>query len=101
MQGTFPAKASGVRSRCLAVQTASYFFAALRRSGTFLQPSLSVNSRDVKHQITSFFASLADRLDDPADRQAVIHCAKVFYKLYGDLFRGLARDTGATLQEAA
>jgi thiaminase len=55
---------------------------------------------DVEH--TRFFASLVNRLDDPADRGAVIHCARVFYRLYGEIFRELARETGlAAMAEAA
>lgn len=38
---------------------------------------------------TRFFASLVDRLDDAADRAAVTRCARVFYRLYGDVFRRL------------
>lgn len=43
---------------------------------------------DVGH--TDFYAKLVDRIDDPADRACLIHSAKVFYKLYGDIFRELA-----------
>jgi pyrroloquinoline quinone (PQQ) biosynthesis protein C len=47
-----------------------------------------------------FFAGLMDRLEDPLDQQAVIHAALRFYRLYGDIFRGLdARH--AALAEAA
>jgi pyrroloquinoline quinone (PQQ) biosynthesis protein C len=56
---------------------------------------------DIEH--TRFFASLVNRMEDPADREAVVHCAKVFYKLYGDIFRDLGRETGlgGDLREAA
>lgn len=47
----------------------------------------SHGSLDVSH--TRFFASLVDRLDAPEDRATVVHCAKVFYRLYGDIFRHL------------
>jgi acyl-CoA synthetase (AMP-forming)/AMP-acid ligase II/pyrroloquinoline quinone (PQQ) biosynthesis protein C len=36
-----------------------------------------------------FYETLVNRLDDPGDRAAVIRCARVFYKLYGDVFRAL------------
>jgi hypothetical protein len=42
---------------------------------------------DVGH--TRFFATLIDRLDDAADRETIAHCARMFYKLYGDVFREL------------
>jgi hypothetical protein len=40
-------------------------------------------------QHTKHLATLLDALDDPRDRAAVTHAAKMFYKLYGDVFRGL------------
>lgn len=48
----------------------------------------SHGSLDVGH--TDFYATLVNRIDDPADRACLIHSAKVFYKLYGDIFRELA-----------
>jgi thiaminase len=36
-----------------------------------------------------FYETLVNRLDDPGDRAEVIHCARVFYRLYGDVFRAL------------
>lgn len=36
-----------------------------------------------------FFRRLMDRLDDPVDQAAVIHCARMMYRLYGDVFRTL------------
>ncbi len=39
-----------------------------------------------------FFEELMDRLDDNSDQEAVIHCAKMMYKLYGDIFRSLPFD---------
>ena len=47
----------------------------------------SHGSLDVGH--VDFYASLMNKLDDEADQQAVLHCAKMFYKLYGDIFRSL------------
>ena len=41
------------------------------------------------------FAVLMDGLDDEADRLAVIHVARVMYRLYGDLFRALPACTEA------
>lgn len=42
---------------------------------------------DVGH--VQFFEKLMNRLDRDEDRDAVLHCAKVMYRLYGDMFRGL------------
>ncbi len=44
---------------------------------------------DIGH--TAFFESLVNRLEEPSDREAVVHCAKMFYRLYGDIFRYLQR----------
>lgn len=44
---------------------------------------------DVKH--TAFYESLVNRLEDPSDRRDLIHCAKVFYRLYGGIFEYLKR----------
>jgi hypothetical protein len=42
-----------------------------------------------------FYATLVNRLDDEGDRAAVIHAAKRFYRLYGDVFRELDARRGA------
>ena len=47
----------------------------------------SHGSLDQKHMQS--YRALMDRLARPADRQAVTHCARMFYQLYGDIFRGL------------
>lgn len=38
---------------------------------------------------TAHFALLMDQITAPADQQAIIHAAQVFYRLYGDVFRSL------------
>ena len=53
---------------------------------------------DIEH--TGFYERLMNRLDDEDDRRAVVHAAKRFYKLSGDVFRGL-RDDRDALREAA
>ncbi|MOA67373.1 hypothetical protein D3C78_1945160 [compost metagenome] len=37
------------------------------------------------------YKQLMDRLDDEGDQQAVIHAAKVVYRLYTEMFQGLPR----------
>ena len=44
---------------------------------------------DIGH--TAFYESLVNRLDDPADRASVVHCANAFYRLYANIFRYLQR----------
>lgn len=36
-----------------------------------------------------FFAEIVNRLQRPEDQQAVLHTARVMYRLYGDMFRSL------------
>lgn len=43
-----------------------------------------------------FFAGLMDRLTDSRDQAAVVHGARVFYRLYGDIFRALPQADAAT-----
>lgn len=70
------------------------------RAGESLQQSLGLEpdaftyltshgALDVGH--TDFYANLVNSLDDPVDQQALIHGARVFYRLYGDIFRSLER----------
>ena len=47
----------------------------------------SHGSLDVEH--TGFFEGLMDRLHEPADQTAVVHAARMFYRLYGEVFSGL------------
>jgi len=47
----------------------------------------SHGSLDVGH--VDFYQGLMNKLDNEEDQQAVIHAAKMFYKLYGDIFRAL------------
>ena len=54
----------------------------------------SHGSLDQEHM--QFFEKLMNRVEDADDRQAIIHAAGVFYKLYGDIFRGLPLAREAT-----
>jgi pyrroloquinoline quinone (PQQ) biosynthesis protein C len=53
---------------------------------------------DIEH--VGFFEGLMDKLEDPDDQRAVVHAAKRFYKLYGDIFRSL-REEAVPLAVAA
>lgn len=44
---------------------------------------------DQEHMVT--YKRLMDRLDDAGDQQAVLHAAKVVYRLYTEMFQGLPR----------
>ncbi|MEJ2308110.1 MAG: iron-containing redox enzyme family protein [Gammaproteobacteria bacterium] len=47
----------------------------------------SHGSLDVSHM--EFYAGLVNRLESEADHRFIIHTAKRFYRLYGDIFRAL------------
>lgn len=47
----------------------------------------SHGSLDLEH--IEFFKKLMNRLNDDDDKAAVVHTAKVVYRLYGDMFRSL------------
>ncbi len=47
----------------------------------------SHGSLDLEHM--KFFEDLMNRLENPDDQAAVVHTARVVYRLYGDLFRSL------------
>jgi pyrroloquinoline quinone (PQQ) biosynthesis protein C len=51
---------------------------------------LSHGSLDISH--VSFYESLVNQITDEHDQATLIHSAKVFYKLYGDIFRTIEAD---------
>ncbi|HEY6134942.1 MAG TPA: iron-containing redox enzyme family protein [Rubrivivax sp.] len=40
-------------------------------------------------QHTAHFAQLMDQIDDPQDQADIVHAARAFFRLYGDVFRSL------------
>lgn len=52
---------------------------------------LSHGSLDISH--VSFYESLMNQITDKNDQAMIIHAAKHFYKLYGDIFREIAART--------
>jgi len=36
-----------------------------------------------------FFESLMNRIENPSEQQQIVHCAKVFYRLFGDVLRSI------------
>jgi len=47
----------------------------------------SHGSLDISH--VDFYESLINQVEDPHDQACLIHCAKMLYKLYGDIVRDL------------
>lgn len=58
----------------------------------------SHGSLDVSHM--DYYRKLVNRLDEPVDQDAVIHWAKRFYHLYGEVFRTLPLSFNAGAQAA-
>jgi pyrroloquinoline quinone (PQQ) biosynthesis protein C len=54
------------------------------RAFTYLNSHGNLDQEHVK-----FFETLMNRIEDPNDQAAIIHCAQRFYRLYGDIFRSL------------
>lgn len=44
---------------------------------------------ELDREHTAHFATLVDGLDDARDHDAIVHAARMFYRLYADVFRGL------------
>ncbi|TNE76474.1 MAG: iron-containing redox enzyme family protein [Gammaproteobacteria bacterium] len=55
----------------------------------------SHGSLDQEH--VKFFENLMNRIESPEDQALIIHAAKMFYRLYGDIFRSLHSDHGIPL----
>ncbi|MEZ5528486.1 MAG: iron-containing redox enzyme family protein [Porticoccaceae bacterium] len=55
----------------------------------------SHGSLDQEH--VKFFENLMNRIESPEDQAQIIHSAKMFYRLYGDIFRSLQSDHGIPL----
>jgi pyrroloquinoline quinone (PQQ) biosynthesis protein C len=77
----------------LATRAAEALQASLKLPKQAFSYLLSHGSLDIGH--VDFFEKLVNRLDDPQDRAAVVHCARVVYRLYGDMFRSLPHGQAA------
>ena len=74
-------------SVALATHAADVIKSSLKLPNTAFSYLRSHGSLDVGH--VGFYEGLMNRLEQPEDQQAVVHAARVFYKLYGDIFRSL------------
>jgi pyrroloquinoline quinone (PQQ) biosynthesis protein C len=71
----------------LATRAAGHIRETLGLPPTAFSYLSSHGALDLDH--IQIFARLVNRLDDEGDRQAVLHTARVVYRLYGDMFRTL------------
>jgi len=74
----------------LATRAAEALQTLLKLPKTAFSYLLSHGSLDISH--VGFFKNLMNSLTEDEDKDAVIHCAKVFYRLYGDIFRSLPHE---------
>jgi pyrroloquinoline quinone (PQQ) biosynthesis protein C len=77
----------------LATHAASALQKALDLPGKAFTYLKSHGSLDLQH--VDFFAGVVNRLDLEQDRQAVIHGARMFFQLYGNIFRSLDAEVAA------
>ena len=75
-------------SAALASNAAGAIQNSLRLPRNAFRYLTSHGSLDQEH--IRFFQSLVDRFDDPGDVDALLHCAQMVYRLYGDMFRSIA-----------
>jgi pyrroloquinoline quinone (PQQ) biosynthesis protein C len=83
-------------SVALATQAADTIRTALSLPDDAFSYLFSHGSIDQEH--IEFLRRLVDRFDDPQDCNAVIHCAKRFFHLYGQIFRTLPDKKAAQLR---
>jgi pyrroloquinoline quinone (PQQ) biosynthesis protein C len=86
-------------STAVAARAAQALQSSLRLPPTAFTYLASHGALDVGH--VGFFASLVNRLEAVEDRQALTHCARVFYRLYGEVFRFLQARRAPSLGAAA
>lgn len=53
---------------------------------------VSHGSLDQAHVV--FFENLMNKIDDQDDQEIIVHACRMFYRLYGDIFRSLSADHG-------
>lgn len=78
-------------STAVATQAGEKIMASLtlpKKAFTYL---MSHGSLDISH--VTFYESLMNQITKPEDQAMVIHAAKQFYKLYGDIFREIETRT--------
>jgi len=60
------------------------------RAFTYLRSHGTLDQKHVAH-----FVDLMNRVDDAGDQEAIVHAARAFFRLYGDVFRSLPLPTTA------
>ncbi len=84
-------------STALATRAAEIIQNALQLPKTAFTYLSSHGSLDIKHM--KFFEETVNKIEDPKDQEDIIHMAKIIYRLFADMFRGIPHS--ATAKEAA
>lgn len=71
----------------IATQAANTLQHALGLPPTAFTYLSSHGSLDIEH--IGHFETLVNRFEQPADRDCVVRCANIFFRLYGNVFRGI------------
>ena len=83
------------------VQVATQAASAIAKSTGFSKQAFSYldshGSLDIEH--VKFFERLMDKIEDERDQQLIVHSARNFYHLYGDVYRSV--EAGQALSLAA
>lgn len=74
-------------STAVASQAATAISKSLNLPASCFSYLSSHGALDVEH--TKFYEDIVNKIDNVQDQQQLIHAAKVFYKLYADIFRDL------------
>jgi pyrroloquinoline quinone (PQQ) biosynthesis protein C len=80
-------------STAVATQAGEQIMSKLNLPKTAFTYLMSHGSLDISH--VAFYESLMNQISNPNDQAIVIHAAKNFYKLYGDIFRDIEARTMA------
>ena len=86
-------------SIALATSAARAIQASLNLPNKAFSYLLSHGDLDIGH--VDFFKGLMNRIEDEADKAAIVHSARVMYRLYGDIFREVERSTSPVTAEVA
>jgi pyrroloquinoline quinone (PQQ) biosynthesis protein C len=76
----------------LATQAAAIIQRRLQLPNNAFSYLRSHGSLDIAHM--QFFANLMNTIEDVRDQQAIVHAARRFYRLYGDIFRSIDAPAG-------
>jgi len=74
-------------STALATQAGESLLNSLKLNKNAFTYLMSHGALDVGH--TEFYAGLVNKIEDANDKTQLIHCTKMFYSLYGNIFRDL------------